>query len=90
MTDPLRKAAEEVLEWLDKSRLGPYPEDLADALRAALAAQQEPLTEEEIMDAFHEARNAKLGSSTDNSKHRLSVVEIARAVERKHKIGVES
>ena len=45
--------------------------------------QRKPLTDEEIMDAFHAARNAKLGASQDNSKHRLSVVEIARAVERK-------
>ena len=39
------------------------------------------LTEEEIGDVFHAARNAKLGSANDNSRHRLSVVEIARAVE---------
>ena len=49
--------------------------------------QRKPLTDEEIMDAFHAARNAKLGASQDNSKHRLSVVEIARAVERAHGIG---
>ena len=41
-----------------------------------------PLTEEEIKTAFHAARNAKLGASQDNSRHRLSVIEIARAVER--------
>jgi hypothetical protein len=39
------------------------------------------LTEEEIGDVFQAARNAKLGSANDNSRHRLSVVEIARAVE---------
>jgi hypothetical protein len=30
---------------------------------------------------FHAARNAKLGADQDNSRHRLSVVEIARAIE---------
>ena len=49
--------------------------------------QRKPLTEEEIQDCFHAARNAKLGASKDNSKHRLSVVEIARAIERAHGIG---
>jgi hypothetical protein len=39
------------------------------------------LTEEEIGDVFQAARNAKLGSANDNSRHRLSVVEIARAIE---------
>jgi hypothetical protein len=39
------------------------------------------LTEEEIGDVFQAARNAKLGAANDNSRHRLSVVEIARAVE---------
>ena len=39
------------------------------------------LTEGEIGDVFQAARNAKLGSSNDNSRHRLSVVEIARAIE---------
>jgi hypothetical protein len=39
------------------------------------------LTEEEIGDVFHAARNAKLGADQDNSRHRLSVVEIARAIE---------
>jgi hypothetical protein len=39
------------------------------------------LTEEEIGDVFQVARNAKLGSANDNSRHRLSVVEIARAIE---------
>jgi hypothetical protein len=39
------------------------------------------LSEKEIGDVFHAARNAKLGAANDNSRHRLSVVEIARAVE---------
>jgi hypothetical protein len=39
------------------------------------------LTDEEIGDVFQAARNAKLGSANDNSRHRLSVVEIARAIE---------
>jgi len=39
------------------------------------------LTEEEIGDVFQAARNAKLGSANDNSRHRLSVVEISRAIE---------
>ena len=39
------------------------------------------LTEEEIGDVFYAARNAKLGAANDNSRHRLSVVEIARAIE---------
>jgi hypothetical protein len=39
------------------------------------------LTDEDIGDVFQAARNAKLGSANDNSRHRLSVVEIARAVE---------
>jgi hypothetical protein len=39
------------------------------------------LTEEEIGDVFQAARNAKLGSANDNSRHRLSVVEIAHAIE---------
>jgi hypothetical protein len=43
--------------------------------------EQVLLTEEEIKTAFHAARNAKLGASQDNSRHRLSVIEIARAVE---------
>lgn len=51
--------------------------------------QRKPLTEEEIYTCFHAARNAKLGAAQDNSKHRLSVVEIARAVELSHGIGEE-
>jgi len=43
------------------------------------------LSEEEIGDVFHAARNAKLGAANDNSRHRLSVVEIARAIEAKLK-----
>jgi hypothetical protein len=39
------------------------------------------LTDEDIGDVFQAARNAKLGYANDNSRHRLSVVEIARAVE---------
>jgi hypothetical protein len=39
------------------------------------------LTDEDIGDVFQAARNAKLGSANDNSQHRLSVVEIARAIE---------
>lgn len=52
-------------------------------------AQRVPLTEAEIMDVFQAARNAKLGAGQDNSAHRLSVVEIARAVERAHGMGVK-
>jgi len=39
------------------------------------------LTMQEIGDVFHAARNAKLGANQDNSRPRLAVVEIARAVE---------
>ena len=52
----------------------------------AAPPKRQPLTEEEIKDCFHDARNAKLGASKDNSKHRLSVVEIARAIEQAHGI----
>ena len=47
------------------------------------AAARVPLTDEQINEVFHTARNAKMGSG-DNSRHRLSVVEIARAIERAH------
>jgi hypothetical protein len=131
----LREAAQQALEAL--CRCTPEQRTASDALRAALAQQDEPkgggnlppplqaesvqepvawqwlntghfrkklpvtaepgvwtplytapprrewksLTEEEIGDVFQAARNAKLGSANDNSRHRLSVVEIARAIE---------
>ena len=60
----------------------------ADGTQEVVAVEYAPprrewksLTNEEIGDVFQAARNAKLGSSNDNSRHRLSVVEIARAVE---------
>ncbi len=67
------------------------PNDLVGAYRAlplyTAPHRRKPLTDEEIHDCFHAARNAKLGASNDNSKHRLSVVEIARAIEAAHGIG---
>jgi hypothetical protein len=47
---------------------------------------REPLTEDEIRLAFYAAREDKMKGCGDGSKHRLSVVEIARAIERAHGI----
>lgn len=63
-------------ETCSKSDYGAFPVYTAPPQRTIA-----PLTEEEIKTAFHAARNAKLGASQDNSRHRLSVIEIARAVE---------
>jgi len=66
------------------------PADFTDMHRAlplyTSPPAREPLTEDEIRLAFYAAREDKMKGCGDGSKHRLSVVEIARVVERAHGI----
>ncbi len=79
----LRAAAQQALRDLERAEARIETVPAKGGLLSIHPPRREwmSLTDEEIGDVFQAARNAKLGSANDNSRHRLSVVEIARAVE---------
>jgi hypothetical protein len=92
---PRRETEQEPVAWiqpdhLQKARQAPFlcrveptkrMSDFVPIYTAPPRREWRSLSEKEIGDVFYAARNAKLGAANDNSRHRLSVVEIARAVE---------
>jgi hypothetical protein len=92
---PRRETEQEPVAWiqpdhLQKARQAPFlcrveptkrMSDFVPIYTHPPRREWRSLSEKEIGDVFYAARNAKLGAANDNSRHRLSVVEIARAVE---------